>query len=57
MAAWGSGQYRQRIDEGIIGSAIRAKQIVIVADVRNDPRYVPSVPNIISELAVPHRRR
>ncbi len=49
----GAGQYRQRITEGIIGSAISSKQMVRVGDVRQDLRYVPSVPNVVSELAVP----
>jgi GAF domain-containing protein len=49
----GTGRYRQHIAEGIIGSAISLRQSVRVDDVRSDPRYVPSVPNVVSELAVP----
>ena len=49
----GTGQYRQQVAQGIIGSAIASKQAVIIGDVRQDSRYVPSVPNVMSELAVP----
>lgn len=49
------GEYRQRIDEGIVGAAATSRRPVLVADVRQDPRYIP-VPgqeDIRSEIAVP----
>jgi signal transduction histidine kinase len=46
--------YRQRIDQGIIGSAAMRRRPELVNDVAADPRYIP-VPNadIRAELAVP----
>lgn len=49
------GEYRQGIYEGIIGSAARARQPVLIADVGQDPRYIPipGAEDIRSELALP----
>src|SRR5262249_11857660 len=51
------GDYRQNVADGVIGAAARARQAVLVDDVRRDPRYipVPGAPTIRSELAVPLR--
>jgi signal transduction histidine kinase len=50
-----TGPYRQSVGEGIIGAAARARQPVLVADVRQDERYlpVPGADDIRSELALP----
>lgn len=47
------GRYRQHISQGVLGEAIRLRDTIVVADVSQDTRYVPSVPNIKSELATP----
>jgi phosphoserine phosphatase RsbU/P len=44
---------RIRVGEGIVGRAARIRRSVLVNDVSQDPNYIPSVPNIRSELAVP----
>jgi signal transduction histidine kinase len=49
------GSYRQSIHEGVIGAAATGRKPVLVADVRQDSRYVP-IPGheeIRSEIAVP----
>lgn len=47
--------YRQSIHVGVIGAAARSHQTILVADVHQDPRYVP-VPGVVgiqAELAIP----
>jgi GAF domain-containing protein/anti-sigma regulatory factor (Ser/Thr protein kinase) len=48
-------EYRQSIHVGIIGEAARTRQTLLVADARNDPRYVivPGVDKTQMELAIP----
>ncbi len=41
------------LEEGITGAAARSLQPVRVGDVRKDPRYIPSVDAVRSELAAP----
>ncbi len=48
-------EYRQPIEAGIVGAAARARQPLLVDDVRGDPRYIP-IPGaeaIRAELAAP----
>jgi signal transduction histidine kinase len=49
------GEYRIPIAEGIMGAAARTRQIVLVNDVSQDPRYLPTpgATGITAELAVP----
>jgi two-component system NarL family sensor kinase len=49
------GEYRFRIDQGIMGAAVRAKETVLVNDVHRDPRYLqtPGAPDVYAEIAVP----
>ncbi len=42
-----------RSGKGIVGHVIRTGEPVIVADVRQDPRYVEGRPDTLSEIAVP----
>lgn len=42
-----------RLEEGITGAAARTREPVRVLNTLNDPRYIPSHPNVHSELAVP----
>ena len=39
--------------KGLTGAAAESRQVVRVADVTQDPRYIPSHPEIRSEVAVP----
>ena len=39
--------------QGIIGAAVDARQVIRVADVRHDARYIPTHPEVESEVAVP----
>jgi len=41
------------LGEGITGAAAASRQPVLVGDVRNDPRYIPTLDAVRSELAVP----
>jgi signal transduction histidine kinase/putative methionine-R-sulfoxide reductase with GAF domain len=49
------GQYRQALDEGIIGAAARSKQVLLVPDVHRGERYLKEfgAEAVQSELAVP----
>ncbi len=42
-----------KLDEGLTGAAAALKQPVLVGEVRNDPRYLPTVDAVRTELAVP----
>jgi len=44
---------RLNVTEGLCGAAVRAKEPVLVGDVREDPRYVCFIPETRSELVVP----
>ena len=41
------------LGEGITGQAAARREPVLVGDVRNDPRYLPTVDAVCTELAVP----
>jgi len=41
------------VDKGLTGAAVADKKIVIVGDVRNDPRYLTSFGTTLSEIIVP----
>jgi hypothetical protein len=43
------------VDSGITGRAIRAGRPQLVPDVRLDPDYVPALPGVVAELAIPLR--
>ncbi len=45
--------WRIPIGDGIIGAVAQTGQPIRVGDVRNDPRYLPAVEEVRSELAVP----
>ncbi len=44
---------RIKVGEGVTGLAAQLRQAILVDDVTKDPRYIPAVPNVRSELAVP----
>ncbi len=45
--------WRMPVGQGISGSAAASREPVLVADVRNDPRYINAIDSVRSELAVP----
>ena len=42
-----------KVGEGITGWVAQHNQAVLLPDVRSDPRYLPGVPGMVSEAAVP----
>ena len=44
---------RVRLGEGLVGYAALHGEAVLVPDVSQDPRYIPVVPDVRSELAIP----
>jgi sigma-B regulation protein RsbU (phosphoserine phosphatase) len=46
-------QSRIKLSEGLCGAAARAKETILVPDVRQDPRYLSWLPDTLSELVVP----
>jgi diguanylate cyclase (GGDEF)-like protein len=44
-----------RVERGVMGRAVRLGTAQLVADVRSDPDYVPGLPGICAEVAVPLR--
>src|SRR5258708_19008246 len=46
-------ELRIKVGEGIVGRAAELRRSVLVNDVRQDPTYIESLPNVRSELAVP----
>ncbi len=43
------------VESGITGRAVRLARAQLATDVRTDPDYVPALPGVISELAIPLR--
>jgi putative methionine-R-sulfoxide reductase with GAF domain len=43
------------LSKGLTGAAIREKKTVLVNDVRNDPRYLTTFGNTLSEIIIPVR--
>ena len=41
------------LGEGLVGYAAKHKEVVLVPDVSQDPRYIKVVPDVRSELAIP----
>ena len=44
---------RVRLGEGLVGYAALHREVVLVADVSEDPRYIKLVPDVRSELVIP----
>lgn len=49
--------FRIRPGQGIIGTAVAEQRPILVDDVTKDPRYLGTVPNVRSQLAVPLRHK
>lgn len=41
------------VGKGVIGAAAESKQVINIADVTTEPRYIEANPGVLSELAVP----
>src|SRR3954466_562563 len=48
---------RVKVGQGLVGTAVREGQPLLVHDVHTDPRYVEAVPGSAAELVVPLRRK
>jgi phosphoserine phosphatase RsbU/P len=44
---------RVKVGQGVTGVSAQRREPILVDDVTKDPRYIPGVPNVRSELAVP----
>jgi sigma-B regulation protein RsbU (phosphoserine phosphatase) len=48
---------RLRVGEGVVGAAVEEGRPILVNDIRLEPRYVGPLRNMLSQLAVPMRRK
>jgi phosphoserine phosphatase RsbU/P len=48
---------RLRLGQGVVGAAVEEGRPILVNDIRQEPRYVGPLRNMISQLAVPMRRK
>jgi len=48
-----AAQLRIRPGEGIVGAAAMAREPIFVSDVSKDARYLPLVPGVVAEMAIP----
>jgi sigma-B regulation protein RsbU (phosphoserine phosphatase) len=48
-----AAQLRIRPGEGIVGAAARTREPIFVSDVSKDRRYLPLVPGVVAEMAIP----
>ena len=46
-----------KVGQGVVGAAVEQGRPILVGDVREDPRWVGTVPTAVSQLAVPLRRK
>ena len=49
--------FRLKVGQGIVGSAVAEQKPILVNNVHDDPRYVGLVEGVISQLAVPLRHK
>src|SRR5262245_182543 len=48
---------RLRVGQGVVGTAIAEGRPILVNDIRQEPRYMGPLRNMLSQLAVPMRRK
>jgi sigma-B regulation protein RsbU (phosphoserine phosphatase) len=48
---------RTKVGHGVVGAAVQEGRPIIVNDIRQEPRYVGPLRNMLSQLAVPMRRK
>jgi sigma-B regulation protein RsbU (phosphoserine phosphatase) len=51
------GTLRLRVGEGVVGAAVQEERPILVNDIRREPRYRGPLRNMLSQLAVPMRRK
>src|SRR6187397_383479 len=49
--------FRLKLGEGIVGTAVLEQRPLLVNDVHNDPRYLGVVPGVSAQLVVPLRHQ
>src|SRR5688500_225314 len=52
-----SPNMRLRVGQGVVGAAVEAGRPILVNDIRREPRYMGPLRNMLSQLAVPLRRK
>jgi sigma-B regulation protein RsbU (phosphoserine phosphatase) len=52
-----SPNVRLRVGQGVVGAAVEEGRPILVNDIRKEPRYVGPLRNMLSQLAVPLRRK
>ena len=48
---------RLRVGQGVVGAAVEERRPILVNDIRQEPRYMGPLRNMLSQLAVPMRRK
>jgi len=48
---------RLRVGQGVVGAAVEEGRPILVNDIRHEPRYVGPLRNMLSQIAVPMRRK
>ena len=48
---------RLQVGQGVVGAAVREGRPILVNDIRHEPRYMGPLRNMLSQLAVPMRRK
>src|SRR3954471_20643486 len=48
---------RLRVGQGVVGAAVEEGRPILVNDIRHEPRFAGPLRNMISQLAVPMRRK
>jgi len=48
---------RLRVGQGVVGAAVQEGRPILVNDIRQEPRYMGPLRNMLSQLAVPLRRK
>ena len=48
---------RLRVGQGVVGAAVQEGRPILVNDIRQEPRYMGPLRNMLSQLAVPMRRK
>jgi sigma-B regulation protein RsbU (phosphoserine phosphatase) len=48
---------RLRLGQGVVGTAVEEGRPILVNDIRDEPRYMGPLRNMLSQLAVPMRRK
>src|SRR6185436_21035187 len=48
---------RLKVGQGVVGAAVEEGRPILVNDIREEPRYMGPLRNMLSQLAVPMRRK